>query len=152
MPKPRKLRLDDVNIANETEMANWAATTRIVLGQMCWLIIQAGVPPTARAASTNVASRIGSTCPRMRRATLGHMTNPRTSARFWSDGPTITVITSAVRAGQGDEEIDQHDRDDVEPATHIACNQTDRGADQHSDERSAKADDQRSSRAVDHPA
>ena len=66
MPGPRKLRLADVKIAEEMLIENCAATTGSTLGQTWRRMIHSGLPPMARAASTNKVSRITSAWPRTR--------------------------------------------------------------------------------------
>jgi pimeloyl-ACP methyl ester carboxylesterase len=122
MPNPRKLRLADVKIANETLVENCSVTTSRTPGRTWRLMIHSGLPPVVRAASTNKVSRIANACPRTSLATGGHITKPITRMRLRRLAPTMTVMIRAWRRRR------QADADPTPGTTLIATGEHDVGS------------------------
>ena len=130
MPRPRKLRLAEVKIANDTLVANCAATTGSTPGQIWRRMIHSGLPPVARAASTNSISRIASACPRTSRAIGGHITKPSTRIRLRRLGADHDRDDQRQhQTRQRDEQVDDCGQRDIDRAAQRSGDQPDRHAD-----------------------
>ena len=81
------------------------------------------------------------------------MTKPSTSTRLRRLGPTITVMISASTSpGNAMNRSISATSSDVQPATEIAGDQSNRHTDCHRHDGRAEPDDERRARAIDHPA
>src|SRR5262245_19638437 len=87
-PKPRKLRVDSIRIAEATPKVAATRTGASVLGRMCRTIVRMSDAPSARAASTYSRDRVLRNSPRVSLAMVGQFVSP------------ITIITVNILGGR----------------------------------------------------